>query len=160
MVHRAEFIDILLRHLPKHVNVHNSKHLRTIFDRSGGDLPIYLGFSDDTEAQADALVGADGIDSFTRCIVLDSPAVRFSLRGYHGGINAQPSGTTVYRAIIPRDELTQLVSPDSSVWTSASKVVRFEPLSDRGALTQCPMIVHRCRKGMCGVARHLASRCN
>ncbi|KAI0860335.1 hypothetical protein F4860DRAFT_479540 [Xylaria cubensis] len=65
IVHRADFLQELLADIPRN-RMHASKKLLKI----NGDGPISLHFTDDTTHECDILVGADGIHSVVRKLVL------------------------------------------------------------------------------------------
>ena len=69
-MHRKDMIDVFLRHLPPSCTLHTSKRLvkyTQVDERS----PIVLHFADGTTAEADLLVGADGVHSATRRCMYD-----------------------------------------------------------------------------------------
>ena len=110
-MHRAEFHNILFRHLPSHVATHTNKRLVSYLDSGDVNTPIRLVFADGTEETCDILVGADGIKSRIQKAVLgrENPA--------------HPTGDAAYRATIPAanlladPELQSLVkTPEMTGW--------------------------------------------
>lgn len=71
-MHRRDMIDVFLQNLPSSYKLHTSKRLKSYTTRprsptSQSETVITLQFADGTTAEADVLVGADGIHSATRC---------------------------------------------------------------------------------------------
>lgn len=90
-VHRAHFIEELVKFLPKNV-AEMKKRVVSIEQPAGEQVRIV--FADGTDARADAVIGADGIRSACRAFVVgDDPAL-------------QPHFTNAYayRGLIPMDE--------------------------------------------------------
>ncbi|RPD59761.1 FAD/NAD(P)-binding domain-containing protein [Lentinus tigrinus ALCF2SS1-6] len=111
--HRAQFLDVLINHLPDGV-AHFGKRLTTYtyspssHGRDGGQITLH--FADDSTAECDLLVGCDGIKSTIRKQMLTDHVRK------HGGdpkllnhIEPVWSGTTAYRGLIP---VHRLVKPD------------------------------------------------
>ena len=126
---RAEFHDILFRHVPKPVGMHHSKRLVSYVDPEDGS-PVRLEFADGTTATCDVLVGADGVKSAVRATLLEGIATRTQDLKKAGrlreGIAPRYSGVTVYRTTFSKNDLIKNGIPgDSSVWTSAAKLVRL-----------------------------------
>lgn len=65
-VHRARFLDEMVKLLPQETAVFG-KRLKNIKERDDGKL--VMEFEDDTEAEADAIIGCDGIKSRVRQIM-------------------------------------------------------------------------------------------
>ncbi|KZV74945.1 FAD/NAD(P)-binding domain-containing protein [Peniophora sp. CONT] len=124
-VHRADFHDILFRHLPEHVELHSNTRLKSYSDSGDITSPVRLDFADGSTAECDVLVGADGVKSAVRAAVLENIASRTQDAGkaerLRASIEPRFSGATVYRAVISREQLPQ-VPADSSVWKSAAKI--------------------------------------
>ena len=70
--------------------------LHTLEDRPGGS--VHLRFTNGAEAEADLVVGADGVRSAVR-------------RHVDGGAGLRYTGTSAFRAIIPRNKLPLLPDP-------------------------------------------------
>jgi salicylate hydroxylase len=88
MVHRAALLRELLEPIPKH-RLHTSKKLKDIVQQ---EESVLLRFEDGSEAQADALIGADGIFGSVRAHVLgaDHEAVKPVAAGWAGAMNMVP----------------------------------------------------------------------
>ncbi|MEU6455338.1 NAD(P)/FAD-dependent oxidoreductase [Streptomyces sp. NPDC047065] len=96
LIHRGDFIDALMGVLPEGM-VHLGHKLETVQDR--GDRSV-LTFANGTTAEADLVVGADGIKS----------VVRGELLGDRGPVF---SGEHAYRAVIPVDAAHGMVTDDN-----------------------------------------------
>ncbi|KAK8124374.1 Salicylate hydroxylase [Apiospora kogelbergensis] len=94
-VHRAHFMDEVSQVIPKD-RCHFRKHLDRIEETGGANGRVKMFFHDGSTAEADAVVGCDGIKSRTRQIVLGDD--------HHP--SAPPSYTHVYgyRGVIPMEQ--------------------------------------------------------
>ncbi|MCJ1443727.1 MAG: hypothetical protein MMC23_004227 [Stictis urceolatum] len=92
-IHRAHFLDELVKLIDPH-RAHFGKRVAEVCDGEG-DQSVTLKFSDGSEANADLVIGADGIHSAVRKHILghDDPAASASFTG-----NIQ------YRAVVPIEE--------------------------------------------------------
>ncbi|KAJ4406460.1 hypothetical protein N0V82_010130 [Gnomoniopsis sp. IMI 355080] len=90
IVHRADFLRELLAEVPKD-RMHASKKLASI-DKSSPTGPITLYFTDGTTHEYDILVGADGIHSTVRKLILgaDDPAASARNSGWLGIMVLKP----------------------------------------------------------------------
>ena len=99
-VHRAHFLDEIVKLIPKDIARFN-KRLRTITENGEGRL--VMNFEDGTTAEADAVIGCDGIKSRVRQIVVgaDHPS-------------AQPVYTHkyAYRGLVPMDAAIDAVGEE------------------------------------------------
>ncbi|VDB87509.1 unnamed protein product [Peniophora sp. CBMAI 1063] len=125
-LHRAEFHNILFRHIPEHVGMHHNKRLVSYADPEDGS-PIRLDFADSSSATCDILIGADGVKSAVRATLLEGLAARTGdvqkAERLRDGIAPRYSGVTVYRAAMSRDRLAQVgIAADGTVWTYAAKI--------------------------------------
>jgi salicylate hydroxylase len=91
-VHRAHFMDELAALIPKNV-AHFGKRLMGLEQVESGK--IQLTFEDETTAQADAVVGCDGVRSRVRQILLDKKSPLEDLMF---------SGKYAYRGLIPMNK--------------------------------------------------------
>lgn len=74
IVHRAAFLRELLAGVPQE-RLHAGKKLEKVLQEGGDDGPITLFFTDGTTHECDILLGADGIHSVVRKLILeDDPA--------------------------------------------------------------------------------------
>lgn len=74
IVHRAAFLQELLAGVPQE-RLHAGKKLEKVLQEGGDDGPITLFFTDGTTHECDILLGADGIHSVVRKLILgDDPA--------------------------------------------------------------------------------------
>ena len=125
-MHRAEMMDVLVRNLPKHCSIHTSKRLvdysESASPESGESLPqasYTLHFADGTMAEADVIIGADGIKSKTRAAMYRhahardcaNPSVT-SLEECERCRHATPkwTGSVGYRYLIPSEKLRDINS--------------------------------------------------
>lgn len=124
--------------------IHTSKTLTTFKQSSSGGY--ILQFEDETTAEADVLVGADGVRSVVRRVLFDdileagatSPDIEDGLRQ---AIEPQWSGTMVYRTLIKAEKLREIYPTHPVLTTVAAfsvcylAIVTF-PASRRAILTQ------------------------
>lgn len=103
MVHRAEFLDEMVKLIPDTVTVKFGKRLVDVEDE--GEKGVLLTFADGSEARHAALVGCDGIKSRTRVHLLgnDNPAS-----------HAVFSGKYCYRGLIPMDEAMEAIGREEA----------------------------------------------
>ncbi|OTB02204.1 hypothetical protein M426DRAFT_322912 [Hypoxylon sp. CI-4A] len=98
-VHRAHFLDELLKLLPESVSKFG-KRLANITSAEDGSGDAVLHFADGTTAQHTAVVGCDGIKSKTRDVLLGEEA------------KAVFSGKYAYRGLVPMDKATELLGAE------------------------------------------------
>ena len=112
-MHRAEFHNILSRHIPAHFGMHSNKRLASYVDPEDTSSPVRLTFADGTTATCDVLVGADGVKSSVRAAMLESLASRAQdaaeAEKLRECISPRFSGATMYRAIIPKEKLAHIL---------------------------------------------------
>ncbi|KAL6907139.1 FAD/NAD(P)-binding domain-containing protein [Trichoderma evansii] len=94
--HRGQLLDGLLGLIPQEY-IKLGKRLESITHKESNEGPLILQFSDGTTAEADAVIGCDGIKSQVRRIVLgnDDPAA-FPHYSY----------TSAYRGLVPMEKAT------------------------------------------------------
>jgi salicylate hydroxylase len=109
-VHRAKWLEVLMGMVPEGV-IQFGKRLEGI---EQSDEKVVLRFADGTMAQADAVVGCDGIKSKVREIMVGGEAVVGAKCGY--------SGKYAYRCMIPREQAIKELGIErvgvSSLWVS------------------------------------------
>ncbi|KAF5391213.1 hypothetical protein D9757_003074 [Collybiopsis confluens] len=112
--HRAQFQQVLVKHLSPSCQIHFSKRLVSYSqNRQGG--PVHLSFEDGTVATCDVLLGADGIKSVVRnCLLREQADIARSdgrlkdeqnllaCRDYVSWL-----GSIAYRALIPVERLKE-----------------------------------------------------
>ena len=91
-IHRAHFLDELIKLVEPH-RAHFGKRVVEIRE-SGDHDPIALRFGDGTTAEADVVIGADGIHSVVRQHILGAD---------HPAAHAFFTGAIAYRATVPID---------------------------------------------------------
>ncbi|KAH6985222.1 salicylate hydroxylase 1 [Ilyonectria destructans] len=107
--HRGQFVTELLQVLPSDVTRFN-KQLESIEDHVGGRLRLF--FQDGTVAEADAIIGCDGIKSKMREILVGQ-----------GDPSAKCSYTYkyAYRGMIPMDQAAEVLGEEralnATIWT-------------------------------------------
>ena len=119
--HRAALLQCLVEQIdPQSTSIHFSKRLIS-FELPSDDhkaTPIKLNFKDETNAECDVLIGADGIHSSIRHVMFDlaaqnaekcgsedSESIAASLRGRKKPIW---SGSVAYRGLISIEELKKI----------------------------------------------------
>ncbi|KAJ3551436.1 hypothetical protein NM688_g4701 [Phlebia brevispora] len=101
-VHRAHFLDVLVKHLPEGVT-NLRKRLITYSNQDSGS--IELQFSDGTKATCDLLVGCDGIRSAVRKQMFEDEAVRQLQPELVKYVDPVFSGSFTYRAVFSMEVL-------------------------------------------------------
>ena len=96
-VHRARFLDALVGLLPQDI-AHFRKRLVKLEDPPSG--PIRLVFEDGSTAEADAVMGCDGVKSTVRRLLLDKQSVLDDLSF---------SGKCAYRGLVPMAKAKEAV---------------------------------------------------
>lgn len=110
-VHRGEFLSALVKQLPEGA-IHFNSRLDT-YDEGDGKGPIKISFTNGTTAEADAVVGADGIGSHVR---------RHLLGEHHPSTRAQYAHSYVYRALVDTKDAAGFVDAEytqhTTMWVS------------------------------------------
>ncbi|QNP65759.1 FAD-dependent oxidoreductase [Streptomyces genisteinicus] len=120
LIHRGDFIDALLGALPEGM-VHLGRRLEGVEDR-GGDGAV-LTFADGTTAEADLVVGADGIKSVVRRQLFSRKPPVFS-------------GEHAYRTVISTDAAHGMVTDDNlRMYIGRGTKVYLLPLRHRGQVS-------------------------
>ncbi|KAI0365439.1 FAD/NAD(P)-binding domain-containing protein [Pilatotrama ljubarskyi] len=119
-MHRADMVDVLVKNLPESCSVHTSKRLLNYSETSkeDGSTVYTLHFADDTTAEADVLIGADGIKSKTRASMFDYAhgrdcSLEVKREECERCSRATPkwTGTVGYRYLIPTERMLE-VNPE------------------------------------------------
>jgi salicylate hydroxylase len=99
-MHRADLLDALVRALPAE-RVHVGHRLVALDERDDG---VEAAFANGARVDADVLVGADGIHSTVRGVLLGPQSARFT-------------GCVAYRGLVPAERLRDLgLVVDAEVW--------------------------------------------
>ncbi|KAL4248200.1 FAD/NAD(P)-binding domain superfamily protein [Abortiporus biennis] len=122
-LHRAEFIQLLVNQLPANCRTHFSKRLVT-YEGNSSMEPIILRFQDDTTAECDFLIGADGIKSTVRTCMYQQIAHQMEIEGATSDkiremLDSASSSWTrqvAYRNLIPRERLETFSSQHPSLY--------------------------------------------
>lgn len=99
-VHRAHFLDQLVKLVPKSI-ARFGKQLNNIFEKEDGEL--VMSFNDGTTAEADVVIGCDGVKSRVRRIIVGE-----------SDPSAYPAYTHkyAYRGLIPMEKATEAVGEE------------------------------------------------
>jgi salicylate hydroxylase len=103
-MHRADLVGMLAEHLPAGV-VHTG-HRCTGFEQDGDRARVF--FADGAVAEADIVIGADGIHSELRHNVVPPSAPVFS-------------GSVAYRGLVPHEQVPQWPTGTWLMWLGAGK---------------------------------------
>lgn len=117
--HRARLLDELVRLLPKDAAQFN-KRLEGLVERAG---KVLLTFQDGSTAEADAVVGCDGIKSKTRELMVGET---------HPAAKCGYTHKYAYRGLIPMEDAIKALGEEkavnSSLWVSGSPPSPLPPL--------------------------------
>ncbi|KAJ3854849.1 hypothetical protein EV368DRAFT_80186 [Lentinula lateritia] len=133
-LHRPTLLEILQSKLSENCTIHTSKALVSYTVHAGdNDSGITLHFADNTTAEADILVGADGVYSATRQTMFSSLAEATDSKEYAQYARAEYSGTLAYRGPVPTEKLKakypqHIVLNRPKVWCGKSQHVITHPL--------------------------------
>ncbi|KAK2731856.1 salicylate hydroxylase-like protein [Colletotrichum kahawae] len=122
--HRAHFLDGMIQHLPKDMAKFN-KQLDRVEEPHGPSGRLRMVFQDGTTAEADAIVGCDGIKSRTREIVVgsDHPSATCGFTHKH-----------CYRGLIPMDEALEVIGKEramgSNLWSANKRHIVTYPVAN------------------------------
>jgi salicylate hydroxylase len=129
--HRSDVLSMLIAALPPE-RLHLSHRLTALKDRGGR---VTLEFANGARAEADIVIGADGIHSTVRELLFGAEHPRFT-------------GCVAYRGLVPAERLGALALPrEQQIWmgpgghfvhysVSAGRLVNFVCLIDRDAWTK------------------------
>ena len=117
-VHRADLQQVLVGAVGEQA-LHLNSQLQDLTETGDG---VRLAFADGREAEADVVVGADGVHSTVRGWVTDEET-----RVY--------SGTSGFRGLIPVEQLTELPDPGAlQYWTGPGGHLLHYPIGDGGVV--------------------------
>ncbi|CAI0642879.1 unnamed protein product [Colletotrichum noveboracense] len=122
--HRAHFLDGMIQHLPEDVAKFN-KQLDRVEEPYGPSGKLRMVFQDGSTAEADAIVGCDGIKSRTREIVVgsDHPSATCGFTHKH-----------CYRGLIPMDEALEIIGKKramgSNLWSANKRHIVTYPVAN------------------------------
>ena len=116
-MHRADLVNTLVRNVPASCSIHTSKRLLHYTEPTGDSAAYVLHFADGTTAEADVIIGADGINSKTRgamyqyahtrdCANADKVKREDCERCKHA--TPKWTGTVAYRFLIPTEKLREI----------------------------------------------------
>lgn len=133
IVHRAAFLRELLADIPKD-RLHGSKKLSTVDRASEEGGPLTLHFADGSTHECDILIGADGVHSVVRGIVLGAE---------HAADHARNTGSWVIMTLQPYDKAQaslgkELVNAEDAreyMWLGDGNIVMHNVL-ENGQLVQ------------------------
>lgn len=155
-MHRADMVDVFVRHLPPSCTIHTSKRLIKYTEPQHPGGAYALHFADGSVAEVDVIVGADGIKSKTRAAMYEYAHARECLggKGSAGGgptkdecercrrANPKWTGTVAYRYLIPTEKM-QAVNPKhhaleikAPMSVGCASVDWVERAADAGSSTQ------------------------
>ncbi|KAL1937333.1 hypothetical protein VTO73DRAFT_13846 [Trametes versicolor] len=120
-MHRADMVDVLVKHIPPSCTIHTSKRLLSYTSAAAdanGTLVYTLHFADGSTAEADVIVGGDGIKSKVRAAMYDFAHARDCAKGMKreecercGRATPKWTGTVGYRFLIPSERMRE-VNPE------------------------------------------------
>ena len=110
-VHRAKFLQALVELVPEGWALFDKRLVNIEDQNAEGGGSLVLHFKDGTTAEADVLIGADGIHSHTRDYVLDDVPEKEEYR-------LQYTGAVLYRSIIPMEKVVEALGTEISQCSS------------------------------------------
>lgn len=138
-VHRARFLNELTRLLPRDGAQFN-KTLQHIMDDRSSSGKILLKFTDGSVAEADAVLGCDGIKSRTRTLLVGED---------HAAAKPVYTHKYAYRGLIPMNQAVQVLGEEravnASLWLGRNRHVLTFPV-DHGATMNMVAFVHNDRE--------------
>ncbi|KAF7985847.1 hypothetical protein HWV62_536 [Athelia sp. TMB] len=132
--HRADFTGVLLAHIQAAPNCHVYTNKRLWNYKQASHAPVELAFEDGTSAVCDVLVGADGIKSAVRRILMREQARRARVESrphdltlLMASLDPYFSGSVAYRARVDAAEL-RAVAPGHRALTEATQYILVYPV--------------------------------
>jgi len=104
-VHRARFLEELVELVPRDIARFGRRLKDIIEPKDGGDGRLKMEFEDGSWAEADMIVGCDGIKSFVR---------RWMVGAEHPAANPSFTGKYAYRGLIPMDKAIEAVGKEQA----------------------------------------------
>lgn len=108
--HRPDFLNVLVKHIPAWHQVYFSKRLASY--TTDINEQTTLSFTDGSEARCDLLVGADGIKSVVRRILLTDASDMATAQGHvhkagelQDAVHPEWTGVVAYRGLAPTAKL-------------------------------------------------------
>ncbi|KAL5514209.1 hypothetical protein ACEPAG_2297 [Sanghuangporus baumii] len=147
-LHRADVLKVLVEGLPSPsmFHAHFNKRMVSYSDKSDS---VVLHFADGTSAEADILVGADGIKSATRAtmysVLADKAQAGEEKNKLRGFVNASWAGLYAYRALIPTEKLLAAAPGHQAAtrmifWCGKNKHVISYPISQGRLINIVPFV--------------------
>jgi salicylate hydroxylase len=123
-VHRAKFLDEFVKLVPEEI-CHFGKRLTELKELENGRIQLH--FKDETTAEADCVIGADGVHSVVR---------RYLLGDNDPTVDPVFTGSVAYRGLIPMEKavaaIGEVYAENSYVWCGHGGCVMTYPI-DFGA---------------------------
>jgi salicylate hydroxylase len=114
-IHRTDLLNILISAIPNEIIELGRKFTGLEQDESG----VRLSFADGSTAEADVVIGADGVHSVVRQAVDDTPATTFS-------------GQIAWRCLIPAQQASEFaLQPVQRIWIGPERHVTHYPIRNR-----------------------------
>lgn len=115
--------------LNEHCTIHTGKHLARYDDPNTGPITLY--FRDGTTAQADVLVGSDGVHSSVRATFFGNLATTDPSQAekYIQCMDPKWCGTYAYHHHLPTSKIRE-INPDHPALKALSTIVRTMKWSD------------------------------
>ncbi|KAJ3992246.1 hypothetical protein F5050DRAFT_1811680 [Lentinula boryana] len=133
-LHRPTLLEILQSKLSKDCTIHTSKALVNYTVHAGGNnATVTLHFADNTTAEADVLIGADGVYSATRQTMFNGLFKETGNDEYARYARAEYSGTLAYRGPVPTDKFKEkypghMAANRPKAWCGKSQHVITHPV--------------------------------
>ena|ERR1700761_3802846 len=121
-LHRAHFLDALVRSLPPSCTTHFKKRFLS-YSQPAGE-PVTMTFADGTSASADVLFACDGVNSVTRRQMYREEIETTGDKSLEQYIDPIWSGRIVYRILIPAVKIRE-INPNHRVLTTPNMVRYF-----------------------------------
>lgn len=130
-MHRTDMLNVLVENLPPNFRTHFHKRLSSYSEDTSG--AIRLEFADGSCAEADVLVGADGINSATRramYLSLAKTAEEKDAKRLAGFAEARWTGTYAYRTLVETELLLKIAPGHRLASTPVIVSISLSPYSN------------------------------